>query len=552
MTTVQSIADSISGGIQGDQVVPLPRRAELCEECIESVQRVAERWAELGAEAKGCGDRPEIIAEELLAGPVIVIRFLRLAQLTLRQLFEFGKPTLPGTPKMGDAGCVEVPIVPTRGLFDSIIFLGLRGRVRMQPEITIEEIHGDLLRQACESSVGLTTAVLGAGNVSSVPATDSLDRMLFQGRHVILKMNPVNSYLLPVFEAAFAPLIREGLFSLLTGDALLGRELIHHPAIHDVHITGSIESHDRIVWGDDAQTQARQKTLGIPLLEKPVTSELGNVTPWIIVPGEYTARELDSQAQHLAASITNNAAFNCLATRVVLSWKNWPQRADFLQRLQGFLERTPRRPAYYPGALERYRRFLGKHVDPDHAGRLPWALLTAQSIRERPELFGEESFACVCAETTLDGECPEEFLERAVEFVNDQVAGSLCASITFPNKFQTSNRSAYERALRQLRYATICVNQWSGLAYSLISPPWGGYPGSTLDCAGSGRGAVHNTYLLERFEKSILQGPLVNFPRPAWFASHRNPLATARALLHLYARPQLTRLPRLFSAALRG
>ena len=453
---------------------------------------------------------------------------------------------------MSDRGVVEVPIVPTRGLFDSLAFMGLHGVVRMQAGIDIENLHGDKINRARSTDFSRISAVLGAGNVSSVPATDSLSRILFDARRVILKMNPVNSYLAPIFEEVFSPFIKEGLLRVVTGDAQVGHDLIHHPAIADIHITGSIESHDRIVWGPNLETQKKQKSLGVPLIDKPISSELGNVSPWIIVPGSYSPREIDSQAQHIAASITNNAAFNCLATRVIVTWKKWPQREHFLQRIQYFLNQTPTRKAYYPGALERYCKHAACTVESSEGQNLPWVFLTSQSIDERPELFAEESFACVCSETCLDAPSPDAFVREAVQFVNERVFGSLCASITFPHGSRKANSSVIDDAIRDLRYANICVNQWTALAYSLISPPWGGYPGAKLDRAESGIGSVHNTYLLDAFEKTIIYGPLINFPRPVWFPAHRNALATAQALLALYRQPSITRLPSLFAAALRG
>lgn len=545
----------VEGFAASDSPVPscsLRRRTELCEQSIEAIFRVAERWASVGAQAKGCGGRPDIVAEELLAGPVVIMRFLRLAKNTLEQIERNGAPRLPRNPVVRERDVIEVPIVPTRGLFDSLAFMGLHGVVRMQPGIDVDNLHGDKLNRAKSTDFSKISAVLGAGNVSSVPATDSLSRILFEGRRVILKMNPVNSYLAPIFEEAFAPFLREGLLRIATGDARVGHDLIHHPAIADIHITGSIESHDRIVWGPDLSTQQKQKSLGVPLIDKPITSELGNVSPWIIVPGSYSPRELDSQAQHIAASITNNAAFNCLATRIVVTWKKWPQREHFLQRVQFYLKQTPTRKAYYPGAVDRYCKHAGCQVEPAEDQRLPWAFLTSQSIEERPELFKEESFACVCSETCLDTPTPTAFVQDAVYFVNERVFGSLCASITFPRDYRKREPSIFDKAITDLRYANICVNQWTALAYSLISPPWGGYPGATLDRADSGIGSVHNTYLLEAFEKTILEGPLINFPRPVWFPAHRNVLATARALLTLYRSPSISKLPRLFAAALRG
>lgn len=111
---------------------------------------------------------------------------------------------------------------------------------------------------------------------------------------------------------------------------------------------------------------------------------------------------------------------------------------------------------------------------------------------------------------------------------------------------------AVDASLDRLRYGSICINQWSGLAYGLISPPWGAYPGSRLDHVESGMGHVHNTYLLEDVEKTILSGPLVNFPHPIWFSNHRKGLDVARQLLKLYYSPSVFRLPSLLASALSG
>jgi hypothetical protein len=112
--------------------------------------------------------------------------------------------------------------------------------------------------------------------------------------------------------------------------------------------------------------------------------------------------------------------------------------------------------------------------------------------------------------------------------------------------------TAIDRALVKLRYGTVCINQWSGVAYGLMTPPWGGYPGATIDNPVSGIGHVHNTFCINEIDKSVLWGPLRNFPKPAWFPTHRRANKVAWALLDLYEAPKLTRLPKLFFHALRG
>ncbi len=527
-------------------------RIRLCGESLRALDGVVEDWIRVGVQAKQCENNPKILAEELLTGPTVVARYLQLALQTLQAIDRETNIVNPRSIYRLGNGQLAVPVFPAKGLFDSLAFMGLRGSVRMKADVGINEIHGNLRDIAASGKIAGITAVLGAGNVSSIPATDSLNRIFFDCRLVILKMNPVNQYLAGIFQRAFAPLIEAGLLRIITGAEDVGRELIQHEGVTDVHVTGSICTHDAIVWGTDPDERDRRKRLNQPLLTKPISSELGNVSPWIIVPGAYSQRELQSQALHVAASITNNASFNCLTTRVIVTWDRWDQRSQFLDLVKHFLAQTPPRPAYYPGAVERYCRFAANGLGPDESNRLPWALLIDQSIDDRPELFREELFTCICAETALSAATPNEFLAGATEFVNDRIFGSLCASVTFPPDFRRTHPVDVEQCLQKLRYGSVCVNQWSGLAYALITPPWGAYPGSTLANTESGIGNVHNTYLLDQYEKAVLSGPLINFPKPVWFPNHRNSLWVARHLFALYRSPSVTKLPALFSAALMG
>ncbi len=527
-------------------------RVRLCRECLNGLLEVAEEWIYAGARAKQCPGQDSVLAEELLSGPAVVARQLQLTMQTLRAIQSGSNPRLPGSIQRLTNGQLTVPVFPTRGFFDSLTFSGLRGHVRLRNDVSENEIHGRRVEIARGETTTGITAVLGAGNVSSIPVSDCLNRILFDRRQVVLKMNPVNQYLFDIFRRALEPLIRANLLRIITGSADVGRQLVHHPSISDVHVTGSVATHEAIVWGDSPEERQRRKQSNAPQLTKPVTSELGNVSPWIIVPGRYSLGQLRSQAQHLAASITNNVSFNCLSTKVIVTWKHWEQRTLFLELINRFLAETPRRPAYYPGAAARYQRFAANGVHADDSHRFPWTLLTNQSIDDRPELFREESFVCVCAETTLDGSSPVNFLEGATEFLNDRVFGSLCASVTFPTVFRRERQADTERCLQNLRYGTVCVNQWSGLAYGLVSPPWGAWPGATLANLDSGIGDVHNIYLLDHFEKTVLQGPLINFPKPVWFPNHKNALKVAKRLFALYDVPSITRLPPLFAAALLG
>lgn len=423
----------------------------------------------------------------------------------------------------------------------------MKAETWLEASVRPDQLFGEHIAavSGARKSSGQICLVLGAGNVSAIPATDALTKILQDNSVVLLKMNPVNAYLGTMFERAFAPLINAGYLSIIYGGAETGHYAVNHELVDQVHVTGSIDTHDAIVWGP-VNGRDQRKAGNEPLLGKPVTSELGNVSPWIITPGDYSDKQLRFQAENIVASITNNASFNCIATKQLITWKHCPHRNRLLELIEQTLQSIPPR-RLLPSAIQRFEKFAGQAAEGD---TLPWTLLRDVCIDEKPYLFREESFVCVCGETRIDADSPESFIQRATEFANDRLWGTLAAAITVaPN---LANSAAIRTAVRQLRYGTIGINQWPAVAFALMSPPWGGYPGSQLADAASGIGWVHNTYLLDRPEKTVLSCPLTMFPKPMWFSTHRNPEAVAWQLLRLYCQPRLSRLPGLLSQSLRG
>ena len=158
------------------------------------------------------------------------------------------------------------------------------------------------------------------------------------------------------------PLLEAGLLAIVEGGADAGKHLCNHPLVDEIHVTGSDKTYDAIVFGTGAEG-ARRKAADEPLLDKPVTGELGSVSPVIIVPGEWSEKDLAYQAEHVATMLTNNAGFNCLTPRVLITWKGWTQRDAFLAALEELLRSVPARRAYYPGAGQRHASFVAAHPD---------------------------------------------------------------------------------------------------------------------------------------------------------------------------------------------
>src|SRR5439155_10486194 len=126
--------------------------------------------------------------------------------------------------------------------------------------------------------------------------------MFNEGKVCAVKMNPVNAYLGPYLERAFAEAVREGFLAILYGGADEGAYLTAHSHIDEIHITGSDQTYDRIVWGPPGLERVQRKAEGRPLLGKTITAELGNVSPVIVMPGPYSGRKLAYQAEDVASA----------------------------------------------------------------------------------------------------------------------------------------------------------------------------------------------------------------------------------------------------------
>lgn len=536
------------------------RRADLLRACIPSLLKVARGWVDAATTAKGLD--ANAAAEEWLAGPMPTMRNLRLLIRTLDQIAARGAPHLGSrafTRAPDGATCVSV--FPGDAI-DGALFAGFTNHVRMLPNIAEREVRerqaGFYQRQSPQGAVSL---VLGAGNVASIPPMDALYKMFVDGNACLVKMNPVNEYLTPFFEAAFKPLIEQGYLRFACGGAEVGEYLVDHAAVADVHITGSDRTHDMIVWGPPGPERTRRMQSNDPRLKKSITSELGCVTPVMIVPGAFSAAELQFLAENVATMVVNNASCNCNAAKMLVTSRGWPQRELFLQRLRDVLARLPPRKAYYPGAHERYASLLADRGDQVEklgtatSDQLAWALAFGLDPNDKQErLFTTEPFCPILSETALPSSDPSEFLAEATRFCNDRLWGTLSATVVVHPRTEADPAvaSALQTAIANLRYGGVAINHWPALIYGMVTPPWGAHPSSTLANIQGGLGWVHNTNMLDGIEKSVLRGKLTIFPKPAWFATNANSQMIARKLVKLEADPGWLKVASVAASALRG
>jgi len=512
---------------------PLDERLELLRCTADRLFRAAPAWVRAGSEAKGL---PPDHAEEWLVGPVPVLRQVRLLIGSLDRI-RSGRPTIDPSAVSGDDGKpLRVRLMPF-DTKDRLLFRGFSAEAHMASGLDRGELlaqSGSVHRQRSPRGPAL---VLGAGNVSSIPAMDALSKIFGEGRAVMVKTSPVNDWVRPHLEAGLAPLVEAGLLSIVSGGAEEGAALVEDDRFEQIHLTGSIDTHDRIVWGADPEEQTRRKADNQPRLPKAISSELGNVSPMAVVPGFYSAKELDFVVDSIVASLTNNAGFNCNATRVLVVAEGWHQKNALFERLRLRLDQVPTRRAYYPGAQQTWEAVTAGResmlqLGEPRADELPWTLIFGLPSEGDDPFFRREHFCPVLGVVQLDVPGSLSFIEEATRFMNERLWGTLNAAWMIPPVLEATeeHHAALDQAVNALRYGTVAINQWPALGYAWAGPPWGGHPSADLADAQSGVGWVHNAHLLEGIEKIVIRGPLPAWPKPVWFADHRGAAEAGRQL----------------------
>ena len=534
-------------------------RAEILARIVRDTMAEAEEWNAAGCAAKGYDPHGPEGGEELFSGVGTFVRMAQVFRQSMLDIAKTGRPQYPGPVHHKPGQRIAVRVVPANA-FDKILYAKISAEVWMEPGVDEQEVRSTQAAayRAPLDHVGVSL-VLGAGNVASLGPRDALTKLFAEGKVVVLKANPVNDYLVPYWERALAALIEPGFLRIVRGGARAGAYLTNHSSITDIHVTGSDKTHDAIVFGVGPEG-ARRKVVNEPLVSKPVSCELGNVSPVVIVPGEWTKKEINFQARHVATMLVNNAGFNCLSPRVIVTHAGWAQRDEFLRELEAVFLTIPTRRAYYPGAEDRRDAFLREHPDAHQigdaaGGKMPWTFISGvDPARTEDICFNVEAFCALTSETALEASSSADFVRAAVDFCNDVVWGTLSMTlIADPRTMQDPETGpAIEQAIADLRYGSIGVNLWHAMSFAFASTVWGAYPGHPASDIQSGSGFVGNAYLFARAQKSVVRGPFVASPAPAWFATNAHAGVVMRKLLAFEASPSWTKLPGLLAAALRS
>jgi aldehyde dehydrogenase (NAD(P)+) len=542
--------------------LPIAEKIAIARRMQQGYLRIAERSVLAACAKKGVAPGTPQEGEEWLAGPYVTVRILRLTIEALEQLRDSGNTRIGDVSRAAD-GRLTVNCYPTTRR-DAVLFGGLTAEARMEDGLTEAQLESSRARfykaPGFDVKRGKVVLILGAGNVNSIPPTDCITKLFNEGKVCILKMNPVNAYLGPFIEEAFQEPIGRGFLAVVYGGGEEGAYLCRHDGVDEIHITGSDKTHDLIVWGPPGPERKGRMARNEPLLDKEISSELGNVSPVLVVPGPWGDKELAFQAEGVAGMVTNNASFNCNAAKMIITPKGWNRTQPLLDRVMAAAAAVPARKAWYPGAGDRYRFLTGGRAQlrkgaPGAEGTLPWTLVAGLDASDAGErAFTTEPFCAVLSQTEVGSDDPVGFLDEAVAFANDKLWGTLVATLlVHPETLRDPQaRSAVEAAIARLRYGAVGVNFWPAFAFTAGTTPWGAYPGSTLTNIQSGRGWVHNTSMLEHVEKVVVRYPATGFPKPPYFPGHKTTHVLGRRVTFLEQDASWLKLPGVVLAGLGG
>lgn len=549
--------------IQGGSVwraMTLEERRDVLQDVVAATVAVADEWVQIAAEMKGLSLSSPLVGEEWISGPYPLITGAGALAATLDSLHR-GESPVEGfqiTSAPGDRRAVRV--LP-HSIFDRLLLSGFRAEVWTVPGTTDEQVRVDAglgqLKSSDWAGVGL---VLGAGNIMSIPALDTLYEIFAHNRVVVLKLNPLTDSMKPVLEAALAPLVDRKLVRIVCGGAELGSYLAHHPDVDHVHMTGSARTHDSIVFGDVDESSTFNPSRE-PLLQKEISSELGGVSPTIVVPGDWSHSDVRFQAEHIVTQKLHNNGYNCVASQVLVLHSGWGHKDALLREIRSLMDRLPGREAYYPGGEDRLNDFEARHTGSTSLGEGGSRVIATASPDD--PYFEDEVFGPGLLVVEIEG-AEDDFLGNAVTFANARLMGTLGANIIAHPRTIRKLGSSFDEAVASLKYGTIAVNAWTGLAFLTARAAWGAYPGHTLNDIQSGTGVVHNALLLPHTERTVVRGPFKPFPRaifssepnlsprPPWFVTNKTAHETGRKLTLFSAAPSWMKLPSIFWSALRG
>lgn len=534
--------------------VSLDERIALLATLRRALADAEERWITTSLESKGLAPGGYGEGEERTWFTTLT-RALRLLHQALSDVRDHGRPQLPGGLTARPNGQVVVPVLPI-SRYDAAILPRMTGEVWIEPGLTAAEA---LQQQASvyqtPAEHGRVGLVLNASTSSFLPITDIVHKLFVANEVVALKLHPTQAALTSLFEETFRSLLDYGVVRLIYGDRDLDAYLCAHPLIDTIHFSGADAAFDALVFGE-GQEGAERRARHEPVLKKPFSGEVGNVTPVLVVPGPWSDDDLHHHAILLVRAFVCNAAYVSAAPRLIVQHRGWRQRDSFLAAFEQVLARVPTRQAPFPEARRQLDALLNAHARAHRIGQanmdhLPWTVipdLTPSALDA--DCFVRTMFCPAVGELALDAKDAAAFIDAAVEFLNQRVRGTLATTILIhPRTLRDRRvRAAFERALNDLQYGTVAINAVAQQAVLAGVLPWGAFTVTASN--GWSGGKVANPLMLPRPQKSILRGSF-RIPRMFLSVDPQHNIEVCKAITRLEQSPSPWRLAQLLRLTLR-
>lgn len=487
--------------------------ASMLDETISNIKEVSYFWATICSDNKGTTRTPAE-GEEWLGGPFASVLATQYYIKSLTNDDDLDEGNFNNSEN-------SYKVYPNN-FIERITFPFINAKVYFNKSMSFEDINkfrGFSKRYDIEPSI---TLVLGAGNFSSIPYLDVLYHLITRRSVILLKLNPVNDYLKPVFEKVFKNFIERGYIIVTNGNINESKYMAAHPGINHIHLTGSDKTYEDIVYGRELTGNERSIKTVPKVNSKPITSELGNVTPIIIHPGKWSTSDIKYQARKIVTGKLNNNGFNCIAAQVVVLPDGWGHTETLIKYVKYYMNKAKDRKAYYPDSIERltklekdksYERVNSLSCTTPHLTRE----IKAYNKYELDEVWSSTIYFRKIAYSNA-----EDYVKKATDYCNNELWGNLGVSVIIKDHNNKFNKHITNSYIENLRYGTIAINEWAAIGYIIPQLPWGGFPGNKDNDIQSGQSFVHNSMLFESPLKGIVETKfrISRLIDPPWFITN--------------------------------
>ena len=488
--------------------------ASMLEETISNIKEVSFFWATICSDNKGTTKTPAE-GEEWLGGPFASVLATQYYIKSLTNDDDL-------TEKKFNSEQNSYKVFPNN-FIERITFPFIDAKVIFNKSMSFDDINkyrGFSKRYDIDPSI---TLVLGAGNFSSIPYLDVLYHLITRKSVILLKLNPVNEYLKPVFEKVFQNFIERGYIIVTTGNIDESKYMATHPGINHIHLTGSDKTFEDIVYGRELTEKERKSKSLSKINNKPITSELGNVTPIIIHPGKWSTSDIKYQARKIVTAKLNNNGFNCIAAQVVVLPDGWGQTETLIKYVKHYMSKAKERKAYYPESIERLEK-LEKDKGYERVNALSCVTphLTRE-IKAYSKFEIDEVWSSTIYFKKIEYTSVEDFAKKAIDYCNDELWGNLGVSVIIKDHDRKFNKHITNLYVDKLNYGTVAINEWAAIGYIIPQLPWGGFPGNRDNDIQSGQSVVHNSMLFESPLKGVVNTKfrISRIIDPPWFVTNK-------------------------------